>query len=269
MSVVCVTLGSLLLATLTAVEQIRGLVPQITQMVLQQLELNATSLNHKLTIQIHLAQLVSINTCRSQLIDNRLSICNLQYHSRLLAEQYADQILLAQHVEINCCTCRVVGKGHFEQGRNQTTARNVVASHHLALANQLLHAFERSSKVACRRNVGSLIAHLANGLRECATAQVELRTAHIDIDQTALRVLQRCTNALLNVAHLGCRSDNHRTRCDHSLTVLILLGHRQRVLTRRNIDTQLYGHIACSLHCIIQTSVLALVAAGPHPVCAE
>ena len=74
---------------------------------------------------------------------------------------------------------------------------------------------------------------------------------------------------LLHVRDLTDSADDDGARAQDLLAVGVLLRHRERVLTRGDIDAERDREVRSSLYGVIETSIFALIAAGPHPVGAE
>ena len=74
---------------------------------------------------------------------------------------------------------------------------------------------------------------------------------------------------LLHVRDLTDSADDDGTWAQDLLAVGVLLRHRERVLTRGDIDAERDREVRSSLYGVVETSIFALIAAGPHPVGAE
>ena len=74
---------------------------------------------------------------------------------------------------------------------------------------------------------------------------------------------------LLHVRDLTDSADDDGAWAQDLLPVRVLLRHRERVLTRGDIDAKRDREVRSSLYGVVETSIFALIAAGPHPVGAE
>ena len=74
---------------------------------------------------------------------------------------------------------------------------------------------------------------------------------------------------LLHVRDLTDSADDDGAWAQDLLAVGVLLRHGERVLTRGDIDTKRDREVRSSLYGVVETSIFALIAAGPHPVGAE
>ena len=72
----------------------------------------------------------------------------------------------------------------------------------------------------------------------------------------------------MDVTHLGGCGDDDRARRQY-LLLTIFLSHRERILAGRDVDTEGASEVRCGFDSMIETCVLAGVAAGPHPVGAQ
>ena len=115
------TLRRLLCTTLTAIQQIGGLEPSITQIVDQQRQLHTSIGQGKATLLVDITNYICVNTVEFQVFANLRAILYLQYHSRFLTEQHLDQIRFSQSGQTQIDTAAIIGKGHLQQGSNQTT----------------------------------------------------------------------------------------------------------------------------------------------------
>ena len=72
---------------------------------------------------------------------------------------------------------------------------------------------------------------------------------------------------LLHVGNFAACRYNYCSRRNYFFAVRILLRHRQRIFSGRNVDLQGAAEVAQCLYCRIKTCVLTLLrAARPHPV---
>ena len=74
---------------------------------------------------------------------------------------------------------------------------------------------------------------------------------------------------LLHVRDLTDSADDDGAWAQDLLAVGVLLRHGERVLTRGDIDAERDCEVRSSLYRVVETSIFALIAAGPHPVGTE
>ena len=74
---------------------------------------------------------------------------------------------------------------------------------------------------------------------------------------------------LLHIRDLTDSADDDGAWAQDLLAVGVLLRHGERVLTRGDIDAERDREVRSSLYRVVETSIFALIAAGPHPVGAE
>ncbi len=71
----------------------------------------------------------------------------------------------------------------------------------------------------------------------------------------------------LHVGNFTAGRNNHSSRRNHFLAVRILLCHRQRVFSGRNIDLQCAAEVAQCFYSRVQTGIFTFLrTARPHPV---
>ena len=188
-------------------------------------------------------------------------VAHLDYHAWVLGkERLHDVAVLAEVVQIDVHAALPVGEGHLQQGGYQSACRYVVASYHPSLRYQLLYGHEGVGKVFGVLHRRHVAAHLAEALRKGRAAQSLLVEREVYVVQRGvLVVLHHGAHHLADVTHLAAsRYDDGARRYDF-LAVGVLLGQRQRVLTRGHVDVQLAAEVAQGLHAL-------LAPAGPHPV---
>ena len=89
---------------------------------------------------------------------------HLYYHAGIFGKEHAYQVVGLELVEVDVDTALGVGKGHFEQGGDKATCRDVVTGHYPALLNELLHGVECLAEIVGVFNRGHIAAHIALAL---------------------------------------------------------------------------------------------------------
>ena len=194
---------------------------------------------------VHIADHVGVDARKFQILTNLNAVFDLQHQSRFFAEQHLDRIRFAESRETQVHAADVVGKGHLQQRSDQTSSRNIVPRKNLSSVDQLLYGGECLDKVVGRLDRGYVRSDKAQRLCEAAATEIECRAAHVDIDQLALGMFQCRGYGFPNVRNFGCSGDDNRSRCINQLAVTVFLGHRKRVLTSRDVDSESLSVIAC------------------------
>ena len=143
-----------------------------------------------------------------------------------------------------------------------------MASHHPSTADELLHSVEAVDEIFRIGHCRHIASHLAQALCKGRTAETLLAEREIDVvEARALVVHQHGADHLAHIVDLAATAHDHRSGSDDLLTVRILLRHRQRILTRRNIHAECAAEVAQGFHSTVQTGILAFLrTARPHPV---
>ena len=133
---------------------------------------------------------------------------------------------------------------------------------------QLLNGVETIGKIVgigYRRNIAP---HFSEGLCKGTSAQLLSVKREVDVIKCRVTIVgQHRRNYLSYIRHLTATAHNNRSRCNYLLTVGILLGHRQRVFSRRNIHADGTTKVAQRFYRLVKTCVFAgLRSARPHPV---
>ena len=140
---------------------------------------------------------------------------------------------------------------------------------HTAL-DELLHSGEGFAEVLRLLDTGRLITELTEGLREGRATESQRREAEVDmIDRVCGIRDEHRGEDFLHVRDFTDSADDDGAWAQDLLPVRVLLRHGERVLTRRDIDAKRDREVRSSLYGVIETSIFALIATGPHPVGAE
>ncbi len=161
-----------------------------------------------------------------------------------------------------------VGKAHFEQCGYQSAGADVVTCHYPTAVYQLLNGVEGVAEILGIFHRGDIVAHLAETLCECASAEALLveREVYV-VDGCVLVVHHYGRYHLADVAYLAAGTHDDRSRGNDLVAVGILLGHGERVFTGRHIHLYGAAEVGKGLDSTVKAGVLALLrAAGPHPV---
>ena len=140
---------------------------------------------------------------------------------------------------------------------------------HTAL-DELLHSGEGFAEVLRLLDTGRLVTELTEGLREGRATERQRREAEVDmIDRVCGIRDEHRGEDLLHVRDLTDSADDDGAWAQDLLAVGVLLRHRERVLTRGDIDAERDRKVRSSLYRVVETSIFALIATGPHPVGTE
>ena len=140
---------------------------------------------------------------------------------------------------------------------------------HTAL-DELLHSGEGFAEVLGLLDARRLVTELTEGLREGRATESQRREAEVDmVDRVCGVRNEHRGEDLLHVRDLTDSADDDGAWAQDLLPVRVLLRHRERVLTRGDIDAERDREVRSSLYGVVETSIFALIAAGPHPVGAE
>ena len=74
-------------------------------------------------------------------------VAHLDNYAGVLGEEELHDVIVGDVMEIDVHTAVGVGKGHLEQCGDETTGRDVVASHNPTAVDELLHSLEAVSEV--------------------------------------------------------------------------------------------------------------------------
>ena len=139
-----------------------------------------------------------------------------------------------------------------------------------ATLEQLLHGGEGFTEVFGLFDTWGLIPELTEGLRQGGATEGEGREAEVNvIDGISWIGDEDGREDLLHIRHLSDGADDDRPRAQHLLAVGVLLRHRERILTRRDIDPKGDGQVRSGFDSVIEACIFTLVAARPHPVRTE
>ena len=264
-------LVGLLRSTLLAVEDMRRLVPYVTKCVdVEGLDKLTLAYAHRALVT-GIADLCDSHTCLLHQFLERLAVLHLQHHARILGKENLHQILLGQTREVDAETAFGVGECHFEQGGDQATCADVVTCEDETLVDGLLHGIESIGEIFGVLDGGHAVAHAIECLCQSRTTKTMLAEREIDVIERGRTIeLYHRAHHLAHVGHLTATADDHTAGADDLLAgaigLVVLLRHRQRVLARRDVDTQFDGEVGTSLNSGVETCILACIAAGPHPV---
>ena len=188
--------------------------------------------------------------------------------TRIFGEEGLHDVVFLQLVEIDLHTAFRVGKAHFEQGRDETTGRNVVTGQEETLMDQFLNSEERIAEIFRILDGRYVAAYLIQGLCEGRTAQLQGVEREVDVVEAALRVvLHDGADNLADIAHLAAGADDDGSRADDFLAAGVFLGHGQGVLAGGYVDLQFAAEIGEGFHGGVETGIFTFLrAARPHPV---
>ncbi len=193
---------------------------------------------------------------------------HLYHNGGVLGKEYLHGVALVEAVEVDVESALGVGKGHLEQGGEQAAGAHVVGGEQHLAGHKLLHGGKGCGKVLCALHTGGFLSYGAQGLVQGRATQLKRCAREINVVEVAFLELQHGAHSLFHVAHLaGCRDDDG-ARGEHFLAP-IGLCHREAVFASGNVDAQGDGKVGAGLHGTVQGGVLALIAAGPHPVGAQ
>ena len=198
---------------------------------------------------------------------------HLHEYSRIFGKEGERQIAIAEVGKVDFEAALRIGEAHFQQSRNHTSRRNVVASQKQALIDAFLHSGKGIAEIFGVGHVRHVAAHVAHVLSQRRTSQTEFVHGEVDVvdGASALHVLlNHGTYDASDVAYLATRTNDDRSRRNHLAAIGIFLCHGERVLARWHVHADTYTKFAQCFDGGIQTCVFALLgAAGPHPVGGE
>ena len=161
--VVLVALLGLTVEALLAVEQVAGLVPDVTQRIDVELVGNGlaiSSLSNHLNAAAVFNGISNFGKAHALFLQKVLElllvvVTDLNDHTRILCEESLHYIRLPSFggvgggyiVQVDVHTALGVGEAHLQQGGDQTTGRDVVTGHDPTLFNHLLNSHEGIGKV--------------------------------------------------------------------------------------------------------------------------
>lgn len=108
-------------------------------------------------------------------------VAHLDNHAGVLGEEELHDVIVGDVMEIDVHTAVGVGKGHLEQCGDETTGRDVVASHNPTAVDELLHCLETVSEVLGIGYGGHIVAYLAEALRKGGATQTLGVEAEVDM----------------------------------------------------------------------------------------
>ena len=159
MFIVLVSFKSQFTTTLAAIQQIRGLEPQISQRRNIQVQSLVIFLYIHLPCFTQTSQEVISN---SRFVKNSsyfLAIFNLNKHTRILCKKNLYPIFLGQIREVDIQSQTIVGKTHFQQGCNHTPRRNIMSCQNITFLHQTLYRGKSISKIICILYIRSHFAY--------------------------------------------------------------------------------------------------------------
>ena len=112
------------------------------------------------------------------------------------------------------------------------------------------------------------VTNFTQRLCESRTTQFQFIEAEINMIKRSLFIVNQYRRYhFLYIGNFTTGRNNHSSRRNHFLTVRILLCHRQRVFSGRNIDLQCAAEIAQCFDSCVKTGIFTFLrAARPHPV---
>ncbi len=269
--VVLKTLLGAAVEALLRVEQVRGFVPHVAQVVNAKLIGSAVLLAKNMAL---LRGLAKLHVRHARLVKHFLEsplvlVGHLHHHAGILCEESRDEVGVLEVVKRHLHAALRVGEAHLQKTGDKAAGRDVVPGKEKPLAHELLHGVERRAEIFSVSHCRHVTSHVAEALRESRSAEAQTVKGEVDMVESAfLLVCHDGRNHAAHVAYLAARADNHRTRRDDLLPAGILLRKRKRVLACRHVYLQSAAEVAQSLHALVEACVLALLrAAGPHPVC--
>ena len=108
-------------------------------------------------------------------------VAHLDNHAGVLGEEELHDVIVGDVMEIDVHTAVGVGKGHLEQCGDETTGRDVVASHNPTAVDELLHCLEAVSEVLGIGYSGHIVAYLAEALCKGGATQTLCVEAEVDM----------------------------------------------------------------------------------------
>ena len=76
-----------------------------------------------------------------------MTVMYLYDHAGVLRKEVLDDVTILQTVEVDVHTSRLVGEGHLQQGRDDTTGRDVMTSHDPSFLDELLQDIEGITEI--------------------------------------------------------------------------------------------------------------------------
>jgi len=145
-----------------------------------------------------------------------------------------------------------------------------VAGEEQPAPDQILDSGKRPDQVSRVSHIGNLCPQPIEHLGKGTASQRKGASGEPDIQKhRALLKLHHRAHSAADIRNFGNARNQHRARSQHLLPVGVFLGHGQRILPRGNVDAQGNTKIAGGLHGLVQTGILTLVLARPHPVGAQ
>ena len=146
-------------------------------------------------------------------------------------------------------TTFLVCEAHLKKCGNKTTGTDIVTSHYPVLLYHFLNGVEGVNEVFGVLHRRHVVAHLAEALCECRSAELLLVEREVDmIERRILVVDQYRRDNLTNIAYLATACNDDCSRRNNLLAVRILLGKREGIFSRRYINLKCTAEVAQCLH---------------------
>ena len=154
-------LGASVHALLT-VEQVGGVVPDIAQVIDAELVGGILVLYEDVTLVRRFAQL---HVAHTGIFENLLHlilvlVTHLDDNTGVLGKENLHEVVLLDFVQADVQAAFGVGKAHLQQGRDETSGRDVVAGKYQAFLHQLLDGEEGIAEVFGVLYGGHIVAYL-------------------------------------------------------------------------------------------------------------
>ena len=173
--VLCAFVGTAV-ETLATVEQVRCLIPYVAHLVDVEAMAEVIFLHHDAACVSWFADrsITDASLVEQILCCLDVSVCYLDYHSRVLCEENLHYVVTVECAEVDVHTSVLVGEGHLEQGSNQSTGADVVACNNKTLLYHLLQSIECIAEILGILHRWHIVADLAFRLCEGAAAKLLL-----------------------------------------------------------------------------------------------
>ena len=258
---------------LLAVEAVRGSVPDVAQLVDIQRLFEVTLADADATVA---RGRTYINISYSGFVHQFLELffvlgADLYNDTRVLSKENLHDVVCLEVDEVDLHTALGVGEAHLQQGGDETAGADVVSSEEKTLADTFLNGIECVAEIFGVGASGDIRAHFSLTLGECTASETQLIEREVDMVECGFRLIgQHGADDLADIADFAAGSDNDGSWSNDFCAIGVLLGHREAVLTCRDVDLQGAAELRKSFHGAIESGVLTFLrAARPHPVCAE